>query len=180
MKLIKNVLLGLALASCAAFASANEITNTFFVPGNMDNPGLLQTYAFSSDLGDGTVPAVGDTFLFDYWFNTVPGSELDPIWFGFNLGEDSLNSIQFTGAAFVSLGDFAPVPNYALSFSNDVLSGFGYVGSGIYDLQLAGTFLVDGGSFSGTAASNIPEPMSLGLMGAGLLGIVGARRRKAA
>ena len=45
--------------------------------------------------------------------------------------------------------------------------------------QVACTFLVDGAGFTGCAESDIPEPVSLALVGLGLAGMVGARRRKA-
>ena len=57
-------------------------------------------------------------------------------------------------------------------------AGKGRISSGTYDLRLTGTFLVDAAGFTGDAISDIPEPVSLALMGAGVAGMIGVRRRK--
>jgi hypothetical protein len=73
-----------------------------------------------------------------------------------------------------------PIDVLALGPASEQAQGAGQFTSGTYDLRLAGTFLVDGAGFTGRAVSDIPEPMTLALVGLGLGGMARARRRKAA
>jgi hypothetical protein len=73
-----------------------------------------------------------------------------------------------------------PIDALSLNLASELAKGAGWITSGTYDLRLAGTFLVDGAGFTGRAVSDIPEPVSLALVGLGLAGMVGVRRRKAA
>jgi hypothetical protein len=173
MKSIKHFLLGVALATCAVFnASATPtFTDSFFVVPDF-GPTTTQTWNFGI-----VEPAAlaGDTFEYDFLFNTPP----EPAWFSFIVFPDFANSIAFTDLGFFA-GDFVtPIDALTLSLSSELAKGAGWITSGTYDLRLAGTFLVDAAGFSGRAESDIPEPVSLALMGAGLAALAGARRRKA-
>lgn len=174
MKLIKHTLLGLVLSTCAAFASAYPTyQDTFFVQADMDvHGGSMQSWTFGA--GDPTVMS-GETFVYDFLFNTPPPTA----WFGFYVNPDNAGDVAFTDASFYP----APDNGVNLALSADQVSGNTVVDSGLYDLQLAGTFMADGGGFTGQARANfatVPEPVSLGLVGIGLAGLAGARRRKAA
>jgi hypothetical protein len=174
MKSIKHLLLGLVLATCAAVnASATPtFSDMFFVVPDFDQY-VSQTWFFGV-----TEPAAkaGDTFEYDFLFNTPP----ENADFNFLVRPDVDYTLRFTDLGFFA-GDFVtPIDVLALTLKDDVALGAGRISSGTYDLRLAGTFLVDGAGFTGTARSAIPEPATLVLLGAGLAGLAAVRRRQAA
>jgi hypothetical protein len=174
MKSIKQLLLGLVLTTCAVFnASATPtFSDQFFVVPDV-GPTTTQTWNFGITE---TSAHSGDTFLYDFLFNTPP----EPAWFKFAVFPDLAGSLAFTDLGFFA-GDFVtPIDALTLSLTSALASGDGGITSGTYDLRLAGTFLADGAGFTGQAFSDVPEPVSLALIGVGLAGMLGARRRKAA
>ena len=177
MKTIKHALLGLLLSTCAAFASADPTyTDQFFVPFT-DLGGTTQGFEFGA--GDANVLA-GETFVYDFLFNTPP-----PIaWFQFIVSGTNPGDVVFDSAFFFGLGDpLTAVPGFDVSTSFAQVVGSGIVDSGLYALELAGTFTANGASFTGLAIADlatVPEPMSLSLVGLALAGIAAMRRRKAA
>ena len=174
MKSIKHALVGLVLATCAVFnASATPTFSDAFFVVPVFGPTTTQTWDFGI-----TEPGAqaGDTFLYDFLFNTPP----EPAWFTFAVFPDVAGSLAFSDLGFFA-GDFVtPIDVLALTLTSELAKGAGQITSGTYDLRLAGTFLVDGAGFTGRAVSDIPEPVSLALVGLGLAGMVGVRRRKAA
>jgi hypothetical protein len=179
MTFFKKALFGLLLAGSAltsAFAAPiYDYQDTVFVPADASHPGTLQTWLFGAG-GPGVLS--GQTFSFEFLFNTPPSSPTT--WFGFEVGSAT---VDFDDGGFYALGlPPSTVPGFAFSLTGSQARGHGFLDSGLYDLFLTGTFLVDGASFLGTAVDDVapvPEPMTLGLMGVGLAGLIGARRRRA-
>ncbi|MCS0581742.1 PEP-CTERM sorting domain-containing protein [Massilia pinisoli] len=172
MKSIKHALLGFVLATCAVFnASATPTFSDAFFVVPVFGPTTTQTWDFGI-----TEPAAqaGDTFLYDFLFNTPP----EPAWFKFAVFPDVAGSLAFTDLGFFA-GDFVtPIDALTLSLTSDLAAGSGTITSGTYDVRLAGTFLAAGAGFTGVAVSDVPEPVSLALMAAGLAGMGAARRRR--
>jgi hypothetical protein len=174
MKSIKHILLGLVLATCAVFnASATPTFNDMFFVVPEFGPATTQTWNFGV-----TEPTAqsGDTFVYDFLFNTPP----EPAWFEFTAFPDLAGALAFTDLGFFAGDLVTPIDVLALSLTSELASGAGTITSGTYDLRLGGTFLAAGAGFTGQAFSDIPAPASLALLGVGLAGMAGARRRKAA
>jgi PEP-CTERM motif len=172
MKSIKKTVLGLVLASCAAFNAnaAPTFTGLFFVEPQFDFY-TSQQWLFGVTQTDAKA---GDTFEYDFLFNTPP-EDAD---FSFLVRPDKDNSLTFSNVAWYA-GDLTEQLDILdLVLHPWVAGGKGRITSGTYDLRLTGTFLADAAGFTGNAISAIPEPVSIALMGAGLAGIIGVRRRK--
>ena len=172
MKSIKKTVLGLVLATCAAFNAnaAPTFTGLYFVPPTFDYYTSQQWLFGITETG----AKAGDTFEYDFLFNTPP----ENADFSFLVRPDQDNALTFSNVAWYA-GDLTEqLDNLELVLHPWMAAGKGRLSSGTYDLRLTGTFLVDAAGFTGTALAAIPEPVSLALMGAGLAGMIGVRRRK--
>ena len=172
MKSIKKTVLGLVLATCAAFNAnaAPTFSGLFFVEPQFDYY-TSQQWLFGVTQTDAKA---GDTFEYDFLFNTPP----ENADFSFLVRPDKDYSLAFSNVGWYA-GDLTEqLDNLELVLHSWVVAGKGRVSSGTYDLRLSGTFLADAAGFTGNAISAIPEPVSLALMGAGMAGMIGVRRRK--
>jgi hypothetical protein len=169
----------LALAAAPVLAAPPDQTDTYFLNLDFDDVGLGQ-HAF---FGGGFFSGVGTTFVEDYIFNSPPldsyvhfetsadgdaNGDASVMFTGFSLftfqpGEDPV-FIPLSG----SLGDFA-------LFADSISPLF----SGIYVMEIRGTSLVDGSSFSGYLSTQpVPEPETWALMAMGLGALGFAARRR--
>jgi hypothetical protein len=172
MKSIKKTVLGLVLATCAAFNAnaAPTFTGLYFVTPTFDFYTSQQWQFGVTEAG----AVAGDTFEYDFLFNTPP-EDAD---FSFLVRPDRDYTLAFSNVAWYA-GDLTEQLDLLdLTLHPWVAAGKGRLSSGTYDLRLTGTFLADGAGFTGNALSAIPEPVSLALVGAGLAGMIGVRRRK--
>lgn len=178
MKTLKKIFAGVALS--AAFVGASQaaaIVNNYVLTPSF-GPGTELDYSFSDAPGN-----AGDTFVDNFFLSSVPSSTTD--WLAFLAQADLLPngnggsspSVAFTGFSLLDMLN-TNYPFAASDFSASAIDGLAYVGSGTYDLQISGTVLADGGSFSGIAASNIPEPQTLALAFAALGGVALIRRKR--
>lgn len=172
MKSIKKTVLGLVLATCAAFNAnaAPTFTGLYFVEPQFDYY-TSQQWLFGVTETDAKR---GDTFSYDFLFNTPP----ENVDFSFLVRPDQDNSVMFDNIVIYA-GDLVTMLDVLDLIQKPwVVGGKGRISSGTYDIRIEGAFQADGAGFTGTAISDIPEPVSLALMGAGLAGMIGVRRRK--
>lgn len=174
MKMMKKILVGLVLASCAmvnASAAPIKFTGWDWPMSTMDPDSLLQIFDFSAIQPDAKA---GDTFEYDFTFNSPPMLSVFNVF-----GKATDNSVAFTDAGLFNFGDSAAVAGFMFNTTGSTFgASVDLLDSGLYDFIIAGTFLKDGGGFQATATTDVPEPVSIALLAAGMAGMAGVRRRR--
>jgi hypothetical protein len=179
-----NILSKLALAAALALvgltgaqaAPVQETGSTFVLmdsgdPGQTDNTWTLDPSVFGESMKK------GDTFFDIFTFN-VPDEEV--ISFGFDSTRSRPGSfgVKFIDFGLFIFADGTPIDiQNALPFS--ISAGFYDLHSGTYSIVVEGTYLKDGGTYSGfiDGVPAVPEPAGWALMLAGLGAMVSIARR---
>lgn len=193
----------LRLTAALIIGIAATLCTTSLHAGALPFPGPGTTFTSATD-GTGTI-ALGGTSgamstagdFVDQTFTGQPFASVDSISASFNI-DDALNGtseLVFVYLNGVEIASFT-VPDAGGVESVFSVAGSAFfapiVGNGTYDLTMTlqntvspdGGFIdfQDGGSFAldgGVRVTDVPEPVTLSLLGAGLVGAIVMRRRKA-
>lgn len=179
MKQLKTLIAAAAVALVAATSAQAAVEeNTYFVSPTFDDGSLTQYFSFDNS-GDAAV--AGDTFIDTFLFNSPPPSSMIDF-----VAHIDLSKLPMPGLAFSGYSLFAPADGTTYSFSETVVSPLVVAGnglsldSGVYALQLTGTYLQSGGAYQGAieATMPVPEPetWALALAGLAFVGTVARRR----
>lgn len=193
MNSFKQISLAAALCIVAVTcAHADTVDNSFVlqnddagVKGDYDSKFTIVDTGNDSFTETPVTHVANDTFVDDYYFNLPESSAIDfsvAADFAPNAEVSFSSAIMYTASGEFSY-DFATMRFTPTAISADGLS----LSTGEYALEIIGTTLVDGGTYSGVlnaspadyvAPSAVPEPANAALLLAGL-GLVGAvvRRR---
>lgn len=170
---ILSLLAALALSALAQTAQAGLITDTVHV--NYLFPDVDTVY---DTLGNATVDAGGAAFTFYDYFNLTVSDRQVLVDFTFP-GTDSWTATSFNGFVVTDLDK--ALPSFALNGATN-MSGFSssnfYVSGNALYVNWQGLPFDAGTRVVLDAATDVPEPFTLGLMGLGLLGLGLAQRRR--
>lgn len=192
----------LMVVTIVATGIAATLFSTSTHAGSLPFPGIGTNYTSTTD-GSGLIPSggksgemstAGDSV--DETFTGVPFASVDSISASFNI-DDALNGSSetvFIDLNGIFIGSFT-VPDAGGVNTLFPVAGSAFfspiVGNGTYELTMTlqdtvgadGGFIdfQDGGSFAldgGVRVTSVPEPLTLSLLGDGLVGAIVMRRRK--
>jgi hypothetical protein len=178
MKKLIGPIAAALFAAMLAPAQAAEVDTTSFVFPQFGS-GLTVSWVFSDQ---GVSLSAGDTFVDDILFNPP----LSQSTLFLQLAADTVGtapSVEFTNLTLFPIGSPGDdVPLFLFGNSGDII-GFTPlpVDSGVYDLEVSGTALVNGAGYGGEVDGTlpIPEPSAPLLILAGIAGAIGLSRRTA-
>jgi len=185
MKLFNKILLSAVAAmgaTSAAHAAPAPAPLVTYVPMDLGAPGVFtDTWSFS---GGGTGAVAGKTFDDVFLFNVTDTPNISFV--ASSTVTNGVTGVNFLGGAYAvyAWSDGTLYDLRAANLPGSVSGGIYSLSTGEYALEIAGTYVANGGSFSGVitgmpVAAAVPEPTSWLMMLAGLTAVAGvARRRK--
>ena len=189
IKVVRNILLGTIALIATGVAQAVPINYDESTDGDLNGTQLLDLdVGANTVIGTHQVTPAGAAGNFDSW-NFVLGADLGIASIMFDYEDPQGESNQYPNQG--SFGITAPGNLLLVSFlySGDFSYSETFVGplvaTGYYLVELTGDFVYPSGSWTavfnvvGTGQNEVPEPGTLALLGAGLLGLF-MRRKKAA
>lgn len=188
MRTLSKTVLGAAAATCLMFSAAQAapiMDASFGFTGAFDPaPGTHlgnTTGFFVANGGQVIVSAPGQADLAPFLTLGTLGTMADiPSFAGFVPVNDffSINGVTFDLNTFTVIGQYGPLPGFINAVGTGVLSAPGFDDT-LGTITLSGTSVNNlAFTFGVTAeAHGVPEPFSIALLGLGLLGAYGMRRK---